>query len=995
MNSSKFRLVSLLLFLCLGSFTTHIKAQGNDQSDGTVAMTLDILGDTFSPGESLPARLFVGNNGDVATENAFVIVQVMNGTIPFVPSTSRGTTSRLSDSSFRLDLIPLDPGASFQLTFNTRVGDELGVEAFVILATITDPNDKNTGNNEASVLRNVEPGATNSSISGMKWRDINGNGVKDEGEPGLAGWRIFLDLNNDGIFDDGSQEDADGQAEPYVITPEDGTYQISELSAGTYIVREEIDQDNPDISEDWVQTFPNNPNFHTVELGVNANAQGVNFGNVTASASIRGMVWQDNDSNGMVNDGETPFSFPRIKLDGGFNNAISRIEDFADNDTHDREIPLEGGGFYSFDELTPGTYTISQELFDADMESGWDKTFPLGDDEVRTIQIIEGQTINDINFGVVKKRTIRATVINDANANRAFGNIDRPLEGIDVFLNGSEAMATTEDVQGSGVTAANTFAFFDDLLPKVYVVNIDVPEGRSLTIPSAEDGFACIANFSGNAMKRRRSIESFNTFSGVFTRVVADAECLFGLIDPSTVEVSTSVSDLATTITNISSGQSSQTKVILIDPSGASSEFIVNAPLPPLPPGLSIIAGLDIPGLGASKAQGTEPSEVVFDGSSCPEPCNGLTIAGDSSSVHGITIRNFPSNGIVVNGSTNSITETNISGNQGAGVVLESGSGNTIRGNAIFDNGGLGIDLGADGITENDTDDDDTGANGLLNFPIITSVTAGSTNIDGTFSSTPNSTFELDFYGNSRCNDSGNGEGQYYLGSTRVNTDSEGEATFSVSFEETFGIVSATATDSAGSTSEFSDCGEISDSSVLSRISIEPDSIRILPGSTFQFSARGFDIFNRDVSFATEWSATGGAVDANGMYTAGNETGLFQVTAVDPATQIQAQATIEIALTVSVEDDNGTIPGEYSLYQNYPNPFNPSTTISFDIPRSSDVQLIVYDLLGRQVASLASGNFPAGQHSVRFDASGLASGIYIYRLHAGSFVEMKKLLLIK
>jgi len=88
-------------------------------------------------------------------------------------------------------------------------------------------------------------------------------------------------------------------------------------------------------------------------------------------------------------------------------------------------------------------------------------------------------------------------------------------------------------------------------------------------------------------------------------------------------------------------------------------------------------------------------------------------------------------------------------------------------------------------------------------------------------------------------------------------------------------------------------------------------------------------------------------------------------------------------------------PGMYSLLQNYPNPFNPTTTISFSTPQRARLSLKVFDILGREVATLANGQMEAGMHQVSFDASKLSSGVYFYRLQAGSFVSVKKLVLLK
>ncbi|HKJ45656.1 MAG TPA: T9SS type A sorting domain-containing protein [Balneolales bacterium] len=90
-----------------------------------------------------------------------------------------------------------------------------------------------------------------------------------------------------------------------------------------------------------------------------------------------------------------------------------------------------------------------------------------------------------------------------------------------------------------------------------------------------------------------------------------------------------------------------------------------------------------------------------------------------------------------------------------------------------------------------------------------------------------------------------------------------------------------------------------------------------------------------------------------------------------------------------------TTPSKYKLEQNYPNPFNPTTNIAFQIPQKSMVTLSVYNILGQKVQTLVRGERAAGHYTVRFDGSALSSGVYIYRLKAGSFTQTKELTLIK
>lgn len=102
-----------------------------------------------------------------------------------------------------------------------------------------------------------------------------------------------------------------------------------------------------------------------------------------------------------------------------------------------------------------------------------------------------------------------------------------------------------------------------------------------------------------------------------------------------------------------------------------------------------------------------------------------------------------------------------------------------------------------------------------------------------------------------------------------------------------------------------------------------------------------------------------------------------------------------IGQTITGLTGNNYIPKEFALSQNYPNPFNPSTKINFDVPVQAYVTLKVYDIAGREIAKLADGQFNAGEHTVIFDASKFASGVYFYRLTTGEFVRTKRMVLLK
>lgn len=98
---------------------------------------------------------------------------------------------------------------------------------------------------------------------------------------------------------------------------------------------------------------------------------------------------------------------------------------------------------------------------------------------------------------------------------------------------------------------------------------------------------------------------------------------------------------------------------------------------------------------------------------------------------------------------------------------------------------------------------------------------------------------------------------------------------------------------------------------------------------------------------------------------------------------------------VAVEDKEQILPMVFDLKQNYPNPFNPSTIIKFAVPERSMVQIKIYDILGGELVTLINEEMERGWYEKTFNASGYASGMYIYRMQAGNYVSTKKMLLVK
>ena len=101
------------------------------------------------------------------------------------------------------------------------------------------------------------------------------------------------------------------------------------------------------------------------------------------------------------------------------------------------------------------------------------------------------------------------------------------------------------------------------------------------------------------------------------------------------------------------------------------------------------------------------------------------------------------------------------------------------------------------------------------------------------------------------------------------------------------------------------------------------------------------------------------------------------------------------SMLTSVALSNNNLPVDYKLNQNFPNPFNPSTNISYQLPGSTNVKLIVYNILGEEIKVMVNEKQDAGVYQIKFDGTNLPSGEYFYRLEAGNFIETKKLVLLK
>ena len=199
-----------------------------------------------------------------------------------------------------------------------------------------------------------------------------------------------------------------------------------------------------------------------------------------------------------------------------------------------------------------------------------------------------------------------------------------------------------------------------------------------------------------------------------------------------------------------------------------------------------------------------------------------------------------------------------IKGNLSHGVTVEgaSATGNQIANNQIFDNGGLGIDLGGDGVTTNDGTDADTGPNGLQNFPVLTDVST--TSVTVTLQSTPNASFAVQLFSNAACDPSGNGEGQNRFDTLGLTTDGTGfGSVVRGSLSLGVGTFVTTAVTGPTGTSEFSACVTVTGSTVT-LAATDPNASEVGPDpGTFTFTRGGSTTSPLQVGYSVSSSTAG------------------------------------------------------------------------------------------------------------------------------------------
>lgn len=346
--------------------------------------------------------------------------------------------------------------------------------------------------------------------------------------------------------------------------------------------------------------------------------------------------------------------------------------------------------------------------------------------------------------------------------------------------------ARAEDIQWTWGVAE----FFNSAIHVAYVSNTGsrilrarVPDNVQETITSIEldsQAVFTVAPFAGRWFEHNEGGGAFARVSN-FGEVLGSGDATFQL---ETVVTNTNDSGTGSlreviTLLNRTSPSPANVPAVTFALPGGPQTITLLSPLPTLNRAMSIDA-TTLPGFNGTPL-------LTLDGSSAGAGANGLTLASSGSTIRGLNILNFA----------------------GAGIAVASGNRNLLTSNTTFNNGGIGIDLGANGPTpnDNDTSDADTGANDLQNAPVLSTVSSSGSTINGTLNSRIFSTFTLQFFSSAQADPSGFGEGQTLLATQSVTTNGFGVVDFSTALPAGVAsgqIITATATDAANNTSEFS-----------------------------------------------------------------------------------------------------------------------------------------------------------------------------------------------
>jgi hypothetical protein len=288
-------------------------------------------------------------------------------------------------------------------------------------------------------------------IEGLKWDDVNGNGVFDPSESGLSDVTIFLDENDDGQLNFG---------EPTAVTDSFGDYVFSNLAPGDYIVREVVPSGRQ-------QTFPDDGAHHVTVSGGETHS-GIDFGNQAAAGAISGFVWNDLNRNELFEQSEFRIAMITVFVD---------LDEDGQLDQGEPQASTNSQGMYTISNVPAGSHLVREVV-----PSDFVQTFPPSG--FHSVSVFAGQTTSDVNFGNVRGE-IRGVKFSDSNGDGVQGPQEFGLSGVTIYLDLDDD-AVLDPSEPQTLTDSSGGYVFQNLAPGPYVVREIVPQGFLQTSPGGD-----------------------------------------------------------------------------------------------------------------------------------------------------------------------------------------------------------------------------------------------------------------------------------------------------------------------------------------------------------------------------------------------------------------------------------------------------------------------------------------------------------------------------
>jgi len=328
------------------------------------------------------------------------------------------------------------------------------------------------------------------SVHGLKWLDENGNGVRDAGEPGLAGVTIYVDLDNNGVLDDGEPNTV-SMADDAATTDVDetGMYWLEDLESGTLTIREVV-------PAGFVQTFPADPGSHVIDVDPNGTVEDIDFGNQEiVPASIHGTKWSDANGNGSRDPDEPGLPGVTIYLDLNDNGVLNDGEPTTLTMEDNPDTDFDESGLYWLEELRPDTYVIREVVPDEFMQS-----FPANGGE-HVVELASGDIVEGIDFGneEILPASVHGAKWSDSNGDGLRQDEETGIPGVTIYVdtndNGmfDEDEPRTETMEDDPETAdldETGLYWLEGLRPGAKLIREVVPDGFRQTFPTDPDAHA-------------------------------------------------------------------------------------------------------------------------------------------------------------------------------------------------------------------------------------------------------------------------------------------------------------------------------------------------------------------------------------------------------------------------------------------------------------------------------------------------------------------------